>query len=263
MDEVNRINEENKLLTNEEKVNRYNKIYVITCNDNRDGFSFYCKYWDKSKHKPVYVCSSKNFGKCVYIAQQMAKNDTNIPANIAQVKENIDRIRTKTTREIYSESVDKESSVESELNVEESKKRKRNEYSKNITTTSKNSIEKSHSESMDQKNSSEEQLDDKKLQKRKRYESNEFYASEYIIIAETVIISPKYSIRAKVDTQKVPMGTSLHIVRFFTNKIEGVVRGQLHDGRWISIKTLDSDVSCVMEKNLLDNLFQVLFYKKN
>ena len=88
----------------------------------------------------------------------------------------------------------------------------------------------------------------------------EFYRpGEYITIAEKVIISPKYSIRAKVDTQKVPMGTSLYIVRFITNKIEGVVRGQLHDGRWITIKKLDSEVSCVMEKNLLDDLFQMLF----
>jgi hypothetical protein len=84
-DEINRINEENKLLSKKEQANRYKSIYAHYSKKSRS-FNFDCKYYDQAQHKFIYLCTYADIGKCVYTAREMAKNDPTICADVAQLK---------------------------------------------------------------------------------------------------------------------------------------------------------------------------------
>jgi len=249
--EVKKINEENKFLSNQQIARKYKSIYAHYTKGH--SFRFECQYYDKSQNKWIYVCSSIDIGRCVSVARQKAKNDPTIPADIAQLKEECidtsNKNKLNTDHQVAEESIDIDQANEIS-----------NPELENIHTIITKYTRESYPESVDKELFAESDLYEEESKKRKREEYNEFNPGEYITIAETTIISPKFSILANVDTKILSVGTSLHIVRIIINEVEGVVRGKLRDGGWVSIKALDSEDTCVMEKHLLDNLFQVLQY---
>jgi len=279
--EVNLINKENKFLSNKEKANKYNSIFTYESS----GFvRFCCKYWDKLNLKMINLCSDTDFGKCVIIARHHAKNDKTIPEDIAQLKSenSINKSTINKLHNIYLWCMEnrKYPSGKSYNNEERShhsfiknhkKQFKNNENTavvdllqkilsmrKNIPEIIPNLEEKLHSKSEDKEDFVDAKMYETRI-KRKRNENNvQFYPDTYITISRKTAISSNILVLADINTQFIPMGTSLQILRIVMNDAEGIIRGQLADNRWISIKELDPEKTWALPKPVLDDLFEML-----